>query len=652
MLKYNRIKILLLSLLIFFCNACDSPGEFHNPIVDLTNNEWAFQKGDNPGYAKKNIRDSNWTRIEVPNKLREQIRYYRGVFWLRKTVDLDISSIKTNLTLYLGKVYEKEEVFFNGTLIGQNANGAKHAMGRERIYNIPANLLKNGENTIAIKVTTSLFNKSKIITGPIVLSSFNSSVAHSIQKYYPQLAFNALFLGLSILFFIYYIITYKQEIIFFTIFILLYSIYLFTKNEIRLQLYDGFLFFNYLGYLLLFLMPWFYIKFIEKFLGKQFLKYSYVYLGINAVFGLLILFLGSPVAWDNIWNVWSFHLIFLVGYAVFLCKDEIRNIKLNFILILFSNIYLAYVILKEIFLNLSFISGTSSLSYSIPVIIFTATFVIRGQNFLESILARNKFKNINQKSLLKENIYPTLDSLLSPNLQELKNMIEPVLENPEKTEPGFVENLYFVQTEIHSDAEDVVRLTQLKLIDELTDKQNILFIDFAKEILFNYKIPYTIKIDENFQVNSNPEYIKMLIISLLEYPAFVNFETNDLMVTSDLKNHIHLRFMMFHRNIQITHNIYKEFSTNIHDSSASSIRWQIILELLRLIGGKVTVNLIRKKYLWLDIQINAFLVVAKEDKQPKQIDIKQVKELASKIDIKEIFIKLKNKLPLKKRKEN
>ncbi|MCB1191201.1 MAG: hypothetical protein H7A23_03100 [Leptospiraceae bacterium] len=659
-LKNKNNIALIFILVLVFCKNCSDSTAFKDPIIDLTNNEWAIQMDDKPEYSTKNYNDSKWKTIEIPNKLRSIIKGYRGVFWLRKTVDLDIYSIQTNIALYLGKVYEKDEVFFNGVLIGSNgknteAGQSESAIGIERIYNIPPDLIRNGENSIAIKITSSLFHKSEIITGPIVISSPKSVVDYSIQKYYPQLILTSLFLALSILFFIYYTVSNKQEILFFAGFILLYSIYHFTDNEIRFRIYDSFLVFSYLGFFVLFIMPWFYINFVEKFLKITILKFKLAYLILCVLACAVLLFFRNPVFWDNFWSIWALHLIPLAIYSSLLLKNDYT--KLNSVLLLGTNVYFVYTIFKEILLQYGILSGTSSLPYAVPVIIFATTFVIRGKNLIELILIRNKFKAINKKSQLKENIYPLLDSLLSPNLQEFRNLIEPLIqkENQAKVElePGFVESMYFIQTEIKSDAEDTIRLTQLKLIEDLTDKQDILFIEFVKQILISFKITYTIKIDDKFRIYSNPEYIKMLIVNLLEYPAFVNFETNDLMITSDLKNKIHLRFMMFHRNIQITHNIYKEFSTNINDSSASSIKWQIVQELLRLIGGKITMNLIRKKYLWLDIQIDAFLPVEKTDKvvKPQQINLEKIKELTSKyskIDIKAVFSKVKSKLPLKK----
>ena len=98
-----------------------------------------------------NCNDNNWDTIYLP-KLWEKTKIgtFDGAIWFRKKINIPESIQKYNLQLSLGPIDDMDIVYFNGTKIGgYEMDGF---WSTPRIYNIPQEILKSGENQIAIRV--------------------------------------------------------------------------------------------------------------------------------------------------------------------------------------------------------------------------------------------------------------------------------------------------------------------------------------------------------------------------------------------------------------------------------------------------------------------------------------------------------------------
>jgi sialate O-acetylesterase len=94
---------------------------------------------------------SSWKTMEIPNRWGEAgLPDFRGIVWFRKTIDVPSSWEGKNLVLHLDRIYEGDVTWFNGEQVGATiiANYSK-----QRVYSIPANLIKTGANTITMRVT-------------------------------------------------------------------------------------------------------------------------------------------------------------------------------------------------------------------------------------------------------------------------------------------------------------------------------------------------------------------------------------------------------------------------------------------------------------------------------------------------------------------
>lgn len=100
-------------------------------------------------YTQAGYKDSDWKEMKVPTTW-EDAGYPNldGIVWFRKKVNIPAKWAGESLQIELGPIDDNDITYFNGQRIGSTENWMA-----PRSYNIPGNLIKQGENTIAIRVT-------------------------------------------------------------------------------------------------------------------------------------------------------------------------------------------------------------------------------------------------------------------------------------------------------------------------------------------------------------------------------------------------------------------------------------------------------------------------------------------------------------------
>jgi len=100
-------------------------------------------------FKNPDFKDTNWPQIKVPSLWEnQQIGNIDGIVWMRKTITLTAEQVKKEAVLYLSKVDDEDQTYVNGVQVGTN-----NIWEAKRIYKIPAGVLKEGTNVIAVKIT-------------------------------------------------------------------------------------------------------------------------------------------------------------------------------------------------------------------------------------------------------------------------------------------------------------------------------------------------------------------------------------------------------------------------------------------------------------------------------------------------------------------
>lgn len=90
----------------------------------------------------------NWQTINIPGYWEDQgIRDLNGVVWYRRAIEVPASMTGAPAKIAMGRIIDADEVYINGKLVGN-----KTYQYPQRRYDVPAGLLKPGENIIMVRV--------------------------------------------------------------------------------------------------------------------------------------------------------------------------------------------------------------------------------------------------------------------------------------------------------------------------------------------------------------------------------------------------------------------------------------------------------------------------------------------------------------------
>lgn len=118
-------------------------------------------KGFANGWAAIDFDDSQWYQFRIPGSWIRQNIAGNGIVWVRKKVALPADWAGEDLIYTSGPVDKHDVVYFNGVEIGRS--GEKYETkywNLPREYRIPGNLVKAGENVIAIRAFSFVYDGS------------------------------------------------------------------------------------------------------------------------------------------------------------------------------------------------------------------------------------------------------------------------------------------------------------------------------------------------------------------------------------------------------------------------------------------------------------------------------------------------------------
>ena len=103
-----------------------------------------------PWYSEK-LNTVGWSKMNVPGYWpQENNQPVNGVMWFRKDVNLPKSLINQSAKIILGCIVDADSVFINGKYVGNTTYQYP-----PRRYNIPAGILKEGSNSVTVRVISN-----------------------------------------------------------------------------------------------------------------------------------------------------------------------------------------------------------------------------------------------------------------------------------------------------------------------------------------------------------------------------------------------------------------------------------------------------------------------------------------------------------------
>lgn len=108
-------------------------------------------KNPSGNWRDPNLNTSGWPSMNIPGYWAgTSLGQVNGVIWFRKKVTIPAELAGKEAILILGRIVDADSVFINGSFIGTTSYQYP-----PRRYSIPARLLKEGENTLVVRVINS-----------------------------------------------------------------------------------------------------------------------------------------------------------------------------------------------------------------------------------------------------------------------------------------------------------------------------------------------------------------------------------------------------------------------------------------------------------------------------------------------------------------
>ena len=90
--------------------------------------------------------DTDWKKMELPQYIENAGLEMDGIIWFQKHIELPAASAGKTGTISLGPIDDSDKVYVNGSLVG----GMEKKYNIDRVYKIPAGILKAGKNIISV----------------------------------------------------------------------------------------------------------------------------------------------------------------------------------------------------------------------------------------------------------------------------------------------------------------------------------------------------------------------------------------------------------------------------------------------------------------------------------------------------------------------
>ncbi len=104
------------------------------------------------GWNLSDFADASWQTMKLPTTIEKKGLMIDGALWFRLRVDVPPAWSGRDLLLSLGALDDFDQTYWNGEAVGNTGEETPHFYRHLRAYTIPGNLVKQGENVIAIRL--------------------------------------------------------------------------------------------------------------------------------------------------------------------------------------------------------------------------------------------------------------------------------------------------------------------------------------------------------------------------------------------------------------------------------------------------------------------------------------------------------------------
>ncbi len=128
---------------------------YSHQSIDVSNkkpeDQWKNLEFGDSLISKPGFDDSAWRTMVLPTYWETtEVGTFDGIVWYRKKINIPQSWVNKDLVINLGPIDDMDRTYVNGVLVGGIEESGYYQ--KDRVYNIPANLVKDTVLTIAVRV--------------------------------------------------------------------------------------------------------------------------------------------------------------------------------------------------------------------------------------------------------------------------------------------------------------------------------------------------------------------------------------------------------------------------------------------------------------------------------------------------------------------
>ncbi len=125
-----------------------------------------------PNWNVSEMDDSDWASMSIPGYWSDRAAEdLNGAVWFRKEVDIPASMTGKTAKLELGRIVDQDFVYVNGALVG--TTGYQYP---PRKYSLDSTLLREGKNTLAIRIVSQSGKGGFVLDKPYYLAAGNDTI--------------------------------------------------------------------------------------------------------------------------------------------------------------------------------------------------------------------------------------------------------------------------------------------------------------------------------------------------------------------------------------------------------------------------------------------------------------------------------------------
>ncbi len=263
--------------------------------------EWKYALGERDDTIT-DARGKTYRKLDGLTDLHLKHPDREGFLWIKAAFRLSDRLKNRPCAFLLGRIIMADETYLNGVLIGKSGRfppGVFSEWNKTRHYEVPSELFRDeGENVLLIKLYV---NYEGSITGKIMLGESDAVHHEYVKQDFINSRINALisFLMAMIAFYhllIFFLRTRDRENLYYSLVCLIFAFYLTNFYITRMPGFDytgmSYLFFQKLIIISMFIIVYFFARFLQEYLGIEEDRYAtYILRGATILPALVLLFL-------------------------------------------------------------------------------------------------------------------------------------------------------------------------------------------------------------------------------------------------------------------------------------------------------------------------------------------------------------------------